>query len=164
MNLAKATFFLPLRDNDGRDLLAEHEVVRKAVYDLFDGWTFIGYFDGAYRMADGTQSLSSGAEGHSMATREQMEAEIRRLLAAETNAVRLSNALFTPGGLFSQLHSTTAEKKAVIDSPLFDEAQKRLSELQRQEAARLVRSSPPAVVPTAGPAQVERLTPSEPNS
>lgn len=61
MNRAKATFFLPIKDNDGRDLMAEHEIVRKAVYDRFDGWTFLGYVEGAYRMADGTQSLDRSA-------------------------------------------------------------------------------------------------------
>ena len=40
--LAKTTFFLPLFDNDGRDLKSHHEEVRKQVYTLFDGWTFIG--------------------------------------------------------------------------------------------------------------------------
>ena len=59
--LAKATFFLPLLDNDGRDLSAEQQDVRKKVYDLFDGWTFIGYFEGAFRMKDGTQALDRSA-------------------------------------------------------------------------------------------------------
>jgi len=35
--------------------------VRKAVYDLCDGWTFLGYVEGAYRMADRTQSLDRSA-------------------------------------------------------------------------------------------------------
>jgi hypothetical protein len=59
--LAKATFFLPLLDNDGRDLSAEQQEVRKQVYDLFDGWTLLGYFEGAFRMPDGTQSLDKSA-------------------------------------------------------------------------------------------------------
>ena len=54
--LAKATFFLPLLDNDGRDLAAGHQEVCKQVYAHFDGWTFIGYVEGAFRMPDGTQS------------------------------------------------------------------------------------------------------------
>lgn len=61
MNLAKTTFFLPLVDNDGRDLSAEQQAVRKKVYDLFDGWTFIGYVEGAFRMNDGTQALDRSA-------------------------------------------------------------------------------------------------------
>ena len=59
--LAKATFFLPLRDNDGRDLSAEQQEVRKRLFDLFDGWTLIGYFEGAFRMQDGSQSLDKSA-------------------------------------------------------------------------------------------------------
>ena|SRR5579871_2584274 len=61
MNRAKATFFLPVLDNDGRDLTAEHEVVRDAVYDLCDGWTFLGFVDGAFRMADGTKVVDKNA-------------------------------------------------------------------------------------------------------
>ncbi|HXD87069.1 MAG TPA: hypothetical protein VN641_11280 [Urbifossiella sp.] len=74
-----------------------------------------------------------------------VRAEIERILAAETDAVRLSNLLFTPGGLFSRLFVTPAEKKTVMDSPLFDAAQKRLSELQRRDVENLVKSSPPIV-------------------
>jgi hypothetical protein len=94
-------------------------------------------------------------------TRDEVEAEIRRLLASETSAVRLSNALFTPGGLFSQLHTTPAEKAAVVNSPLFDEANRRLSELQLQEAGRLKRPEKPAVLPAVGTVHVEQLIPSD---
>jgi hypothetical protein len=59
--LAKATFFLPMVDNDGRDLTTEHEEVRKRVYELFDGWSFTGFVDGAFRMKDGTQALDRSA-------------------------------------------------------------------------------------------------------
>lgn len=59
--LAKTTFFLPLLDNDGRDLSTEQQAVRKQVFNLFDGWTFIGYVEGAFRMPDGTQSLDRSA-------------------------------------------------------------------------------------------------------
>ena len=59
--LAKATFFLPLLDNDGRDLSVEQQEVRKQVFALFDGWTLLGYFEGAFRMRDGTQSLDRSA-------------------------------------------------------------------------------------------------------
>ncbi len=74
-----------------------------------------------------------------MTPRDQVEAEIRQLLATETSAVRLSNTLFSPGGLFSRLYSTPDEKKAVINSPLFEEANRRLSELQLQEAGKVRR-------------------------
>ena len=94
-------------------------------------------------------------------TRDEVEAEIRRILATETSAVRLSNTLFTPGGLFSKLHTTPDEKKAVVDSPLFDEANRRLSELQLQEAGRLKKPEKPVVLPAAGMVHVEQLIPSD---
>jgi hypothetical protein len=52
----KALFYLPLYDNDGRDLMAEIEEVQEEIYLRFMGWTFQGFVKGAYRMPDGTQS------------------------------------------------------------------------------------------------------------
>jgi hypothetical protein len=75
--------------------------------------------------------------------------------------MRLSNVLFTPGGLFSKLFSNPAEKKALIDSPLFEEANRRLSDLQLQEAGRLKRPEKPVVLPAAGTIQVEQLIPTD---
>lgn len=97
-----------------------------------------------------------------MTNREQAEADIRNVLATETSAVRLSNKLFTPGGLFSKLYDTRDEKRAMMASPLFSEAQKRLSELQRQESAQLVRGAQPLVATTLGVAQLEQLHPTQP--
>src|SRR4051794_20072989 len=57
MAQVKAVFYIPLRDNDGRDLAAESEDLRMELYLRFVGWTFLGYVKGAYRMADGTQAL-----------------------------------------------------------------------------------------------------------
>ena len=34
----KATFYLPVADNDGRDLKVEIEIVRLALFELFVGW------------------------------------------------------------------------------------------------------------------------------
>lgn len=96
-----------------------------------------------------------------MTTRNEAEAEIRRLLGAETSAIRLSNALFTPGGLFSKLYATPDEKKAVVNSPLFDEANRRLSELQLQEAGRLKRPDKPVVLPVVGTIHAEQLVPTD---
>ena len=62
MAKVKTVFYLPLKDNDGRDLTAEIEEVRTELYIRFVGWTFLGYVKGAFRMADGTQALDeSGA-------------------------------------------------------------------------------------------------------
>lgn len=68
-----------------------------------------------------------------MTEREQIEREIREVLARETQAVPLSNRLFRPDGLFSRLATTEAER--------------RLTDLQRQEGAafaRAVRQTPAA--------------------
>src|SRR5437764_10066025 len=62
MARVKALFYIPFRDNDGRDLAEEIEELRSELYLRFVGWTFLGYVKGAYRMADGTQALEeSGA-------------------------------------------------------------------------------------------------------
>ena len=57
----KALFYLPLRDNDGRDLIEEIAVLQAELFIRFAGWTFQGYVKGAYRMADGTQTLDESA-------------------------------------------------------------------------------------------------------
>ena len=67
-------------------------------------------------------------------TREQVEQKIREVLATETSAVRLSNTLFTPTGLFSHLATDDAERATLVDSPLFREALERFLDLQEQEA------------------------------
>src|SRR5205807_1566833 len=62
MAQVKALFYVPLQDNDGRDLALEIEALAVEVYARFDGWTFRGEVTGAYRMADGTLSIDvSGA-------------------------------------------------------------------------------------------------------
>ncbi len=61
MAKVKAVFYLPLRDNDGRDLTSEAEAVKTELFVRFAGWTFIGYVKGAFRMGDGSQSLDECA-------------------------------------------------------------------------------------------------------
>jgi hypothetical protein len=62
MAQVKTLFFIPLKDNDGRDLTAEIEDLRTELYVRFVGWTFWGYVKGAYRTADGTRAVDeSGA-------------------------------------------------------------------------------------------------------
>jgi hypothetical protein len=73
-----------------------------------------------------------------MSDREQIEAEIRHLLATETRTTVLSNKLFQQGtGLFGRLWSTEEEKQAVIGSELFRTAMARVRELQYRDAAAL---------------------------
>lgn len=66
--------------------------------------------------------------------RQQIEQEIARVLAQETTAVGISDRLFTPDGLFSKLASTEEERRTMVQTPLFRQAQKRFRELQFKEA------------------------------
>jgi hypothetical protein len=52
----------------------------------------------------------------------------------------LSDRLFSPGGLFSRLAGTEEERRQLVQSPLFKEAQRRLSTLQQQEAEQFARA------------------------
>ncbi len=69
-----------------------------------------------------------------MTERERVEQEIREVLESETHAIPLSNRLFSPGGLFSHLASTEEERRALVRTPLFKQAQRRFMALQRAEA------------------------------
>jgi hypothetical protein len=57
MSQVKALLFIPVQDNDGRDLTPEIDELRVELFIRFDGWSSLGYVQGAYRMADGTPSL-----------------------------------------------------------------------------------------------------------
>jgi hypothetical protein len=65
----------------------------------------------------------------------QIEQQIRDVLATEGQALALSNRLFSPDGLFCQLAQTEQERRLVAQSPLFKQAQRRLTELQQKEGA-----------------------------
>ena len=67
--------------------------------------------------------------------RDEIEAQIRQILDSETKAIPLSNKLFRPDGLFAKLAKTASERRELTKTPLFQAAQRRLSELQRQEMA-----------------------------
>jgi hypothetical protein len=71
-----------------------------------------------------------------MSDRERVEQQIGEILATETNAIALSDKLFRPDGLFNKLAKTEEERRLVAQSPLFVQAQRRLTELQRSEAAK----------------------------
>ena len=71
-----------------------------------------------------------------MSDREELERQICNIIASETNAIALSDKLFHPDGLFNQLAKTEVERRVVAQSPLFQQAQGRLTELQRHEAAK----------------------------
>jgi hypothetical protein len=69
----------------------------------------------------------------------QIEAAIRHEMATETSAIRLSNRLFAPGGLFNQFGTSEDEVRAVVNSSLFREALQRVAELRAVEVAAFAR-------------------------
>lgn len=75
-----------------------------------------------------------------MTQRAILEEQIREVLTRETQATILSQKLFHPSGLFGQLAATEPERRMVAQSALFGEAQRRLSDLQRQEADAFART------------------------
>jgi len=79
--MIKARFYLPLKDTDGCDLTAEIEEVRTDHYVRFGGWTFEGYVQGAFQMADGTQALDVSA-AHWVFLDELRLAEVEQILQA----------------------------------------------------------------------------------
>jgi hypothetical protein len=48
--MVKVVFYLPLKDNDGRDLSREIEDAEANLFILFGSWTFHGYIKGSYQM------------------------------------------------------------------------------------------------------------------
>jgi hypothetical protein len=61
MKQVKATFFLPLRDNDGRDLSREIGDVEDECFLEFGAWTLSGYFKGVWRMDSGERKFDTSA-------------------------------------------------------------------------------------------------------
>lgn len=57
MATVKVVFFIPLVDNEGRDLTTERRDLELDLYLRFVGWTKLGLVQGAYRMADGSRAL-----------------------------------------------------------------------------------------------------------
>jgi len=76
-----------------------------------------------------------------MLSHDQIEAQIQQVLDTETTAMNLSDKLFRPGALFSQLAKNEDERKVISKSLLFQTALKRFLELQRIETGNLVGSS-----------------------
>ena len=80
MAQVKATFYLPVADNDGRPLLREIQAVRREVFDLFVGWTFLGFVKGAFLMTDGTMVIDE-SEAYMVVLDEDRVFELERVLA-----------------------------------------------------------------------------------
>jgi hypothetical protein len=75
-----------------------------------------------------------------MSERERVEEQIRKVLENATQAIALSEMLFSPSGLFNQIAATEDERRVVAQSSLFRQAQRRLTELQQKEAAEFGRA------------------------
>jgi hypothetical protein len=59
--MVKVVFYLPLKDNDGRDLSREIEDVEANLFVVFGSWTFHGYIKGSYQMASGVAAIDASA-------------------------------------------------------------------------------------------------------
>ena len=68
-----------------------------------------------------------------MNEQEKIEAQIRNVLATETGSIAFSEKLFSRDGLFGLLAHNREEREALVQTPLFQEAQRRLSDLQEIE-------------------------------
>jgi hypothetical protein len=70
-----------------------------------------------------------------------VEQQIHEVLATEVGAISLSRKLFSPDGLFSKLARTKDERRELVQTDLFKEAQHRLTMLQREEATAFTRTA-----------------------
>jgi len=57
----KATFYLPIKDNDGRDLSLEIAEVEDRCFEFFGAWTTVGHFKGVWRMDTGERRMDTSA-------------------------------------------------------------------------------------------------------
>ncbi len=71
--------------------------------------------------------------------RDEIEKQIREVLATETSYWALSDKLFGPEGLFGKMGANVEERKIIGRSPLFKEAQKRIRDMEYEIAQRLQR-------------------------
>ncbi len=87
MNLVKATFFLPLRDNDNRDLTREISEVEDECFLTFGAWTLAGFFKGVWRMEGGERRIDTSAAYMLVMPEDQLDeliAILRRFKAKTT--------------------------------------------------------------------------------
>jgi hypothetical protein len=61
MAQGKATFLLPLKDNEGRDLAEDLEEVETACFIAFGAWSFSGYIKETWRMEAGDRKQDTSA-------------------------------------------------------------------------------------------------------
>jgi hypothetical protein len=92
-----------------------------------------------------------------MTNRKSIEERIRDALASHADAISLSNQLFSPTGLFIQLAASEAERRTIVETPLFKEAQRRLSALKRKEAQQFARTVEQFEAERDGPQSLHRM-------
>lgn len=73
MPLVKATFFLPLKDNNGRELGEEINAVEEECFLLFGAWTLAGFFKGVWRMESGERQVDTSAAYMVVVEEDQLE-------------------------------------------------------------------------------------------
>lgn len=73
MRQVKATFYLPLKDNDGRDLSAEIREVENQCFIRFGAWALSGYFRGAWKMDGGERQIDTSAAYNVILTEDLVE-------------------------------------------------------------------------------------------
>ena len=95
--------------------------------------------------------------------KDTVQNRIQELLSSDgIGAQAFSQILFGPNGLFQQLATTEIERQAVVQSPLFQKANERLTALQQLELAKP--SLPVRSAKMNGPASPSKQATSEPSS
>ena len=81
MAQVKVRFYLPLRDNDGRELKAEIDEVEVGLVTAFGGWTLTSVVKGAYLMTDKTP-VHDESNAYEVVMDESRVPEVKALLLA----------------------------------------------------------------------------------
>lgn len=81
MAQVKLVFYLPLRDNDARELRPEIDEFELDLGLRFGGWSMVGVVKGTYLMADRTLSYDE-SNAYELVTDESRAEEVRDLLRA----------------------------------------------------------------------------------
>lgn len=92
-----------------------------------------------------------------MTDKEKIEEAIRLVLASDLDAVSMSNKLFSQNGLFNLLGPTEEERRVIIQTRLFQEAQQYISELQRLEREAFAKAVKEARAQLARKKQLEQV-------
>ena len=80
MAKVKVVFFVPLLDNDGRDLAHETSDLQVEIFDTFVAFTRSGLVTGAYLMADGRRA-DDELWSYFVVLEEERVSELREIIA-----------------------------------------------------------------------------------